>query len=286
MKSSNPKGITQVLKENNLRIKKKFGQNFLIDDNVLDKIIDAAQITKEDFVVEIGPGLGSLTERLLQQSKSVLAYEIDTDLTPILTKAFPEKHFHLIEADILKRDIDEDIEAIDPHVESVTVVANLPYYITTPILMKCLESSKKIKRIVVMMQYEVAKRITASTHTKDYNALSIAVQYRAKTTFAFKVPKSVFIPAPNVDSAVITLDYHTKYHDQVISEPYFFKFIKAAFAQRRKTLLNNLFAYLAIDKEEVIKVLNTLDVDPQCRAETVTLERFINMANTFYKRNI
>lgn len=283
MRQSNPKNVTNILREHNLRIKKKFGQNFLIDDNVLDKIIDTSEITKDDFVIEIGPGLGSLTERLISSANKVLAYEIDTDLIPVLQAAFKDERFHLIEADILKRDIDKDIAAIDPKIDAVTVVANLPYYITTPILMKCLETSKKIKRVVVMMQYEVAKRITASTHTKDYNALSIAVQYRAKTHFAFKVPKNVFIPAPNVDSAIITLDFHDKYQGEVLSEAFFFSFIKAAFSQRRKTLVNNLYASLNIEKSDVLDVLEDLKINAQARAETISLEQFIKLSNHFYQ---
>lgn len=283
MKSSNPKHIHSMIKSNRVKVKKRFGQNFLIDDNILKKIVETAEIDKDTFVVEIGPGLGSLTERLILKAKHVLAYEIDTDLIPVLNSMFNENNFSLINADVLDRDIDADIKAIDAQVKDVVVIANLPYYITTPILMKCLETTKLISKMVVMMQYEVAKRITASTHTKDYNALSIAVQYRAETKLTFKVPKSVFIPAPNVDSAVVSLAFHNRYHDAVLSEPFFFAFVKAAFKQRRKTLLNNLYELLNIDKIRLSEILEILNVHPQVRADKLSLETYITLANYFYQ---
>jgi 16S rRNA (adenine1518-N6/adenine1519-N6)-dimethyltransferase len=283
MKSSNPKHIQALIKSNRVKVKKRFGQNFLIDDNILNKIVDTAEIDKETFVIEIGPGLGSLTERLIPKAKHVLTYEIDTDLIPVLKSMFKEDNFSLINDDVLNRNIDDDIEAIDAQAKEVVVIANLPYYITTPILMKCLETTKHINKMVVMMQYEVAKRITASTHTKDYNALSIAVQYRAKTSLAFKVPKSVFIPAPNVDSAVVSLLFHDTYQDKVLSEPFFFSFVKGAFKQRRKTLLNNLHDLLHIDKNTLSETLEKLNVNPQIRADKLPLETYITMANYFYQ---
>lgn len=283
MKSSNPKHIQALIKSNRVKVKKRFGQNFLIDDNILNKIVETAEIDQDTFVIEIGPGLGSLTERLIPKAKHVLAYEIDNDLIPVLNSMFKEDNFSLINDDVLDRDIDEDIRAIDSQVKEVVVIANLPYYITTPILMKCLETTKHINRMVVMMQYEVAKRITASTHTKDYNALSIAVQYRAETTLAFKVPKSVFIPAPNVDSAVVSLVFHNRYQDTVLSEPFFFTFVRGAFKQRRKTLLNNLYELLNIDKTILSEILETLNVHPQIRADKLSLETYITLANYFYQ---
>jgi 16S rRNA (adenine1518-N6/adenine1519-N6)-dimethyltransferase len=283
MKSSNPKHIQSLIKSNRVKVKKRFGQNFLIDDNILNKIIETAKIDKDTFVIEIGPGLGSLTERLIPKAKHVLAYEIDNDLIPMLNSMFKEDNFSLINDDVLDRNIDEDIKAIDNEANEVVVIANLPYYITTPILMKCLETTKHISKMVVMMQFEVAKRITASTHTKDYNALSIAVQYRAKTELSFKVPKSVFIPAPNVDSAVVSLKFHNTYQDSVLSEPFFFSFVKGAFKQRRKTLLNNLHELLHIDKNTLSDILVTHKVHPQIRADKLTLETYITLANYFYQ---
>ncbi|MFH5882618.1 16S rRNA (adenine(1518)-N(6)/adenine(1519)-N(6))-dimethyltransferase RsmA, partial [Liberiplasma polymorphum] len=244
MRSSNPKSIHEILKSNAITIKKRYGQNFLIDDNILQNIVALGRITNETLVIEIGPGLGSLTQYLVNKAKHVIAYEIDNDLIPILKSTFTSEHFTLIHDDILKRNIDNDIATIKQSFDQIVVIANLPYYITTPILMKCLEESKRINRMVVMMQLEVARRLTANKNTKDYNALSVAVQYRAYTNFAFKVPKNVFIPAPNVESAVITLDFGAQKDHNVKNETFFFECVKAAFKQRRKTLLNNLSLFL------------------------------------------
>jgi 16S rRNA (adenine1518-N6/adenine1519-N6)-dimethyltransferase len=281
MKQSNPKTIQQLLKSNNIQIKKRFGQNFLIDDNVLNKIIDLSEISNEDLVIEIGPGLGSLTQYLVQKARHVLAYEIDCDLINILNDTFKERPFTLIHDDILNRNIDEDIESLDIDYQRVIVVANLPYYITTPILMKCLEESTKIHAMVIMMQFEVAKRITASKNSKDYNALSIMVQYRAMAEFGFKVPKNVFIPAPNVDSAVIRLDFTNQFVDQVQNESYFITFVKASFKQRRKTLLNNLSDFLPMDKDMIVDHLEGCGINPQIRAEMLSLPIFIKLSNYF-----
>lgn len=281
MKQSNPKTIQTLLKSNAIQIKKRFGQNFLIDDNVLNKIIDLAAINEEDLVIEIGPGLGSLTQYLVQKAKHVLAYEIDRDLINILKDTFKENAFTLIHDDVLNRDIDADIKALNISYKRVILVANLPYYITTPILMKCLEESKIIDTMVVMMQFEVAKRITALNNSKDYNALSIMVQYRAIANYGFKVPKNVFIPAPNVDSAVIRLDFTDHYINQVHDEPFFIQFVKACFKQRRKTLLNNLSHFFSEDKTKIIDHLGRCGINPQVRAEMLPLERFIELANYF-----
>ena len=180
MKRSTPKMIVNTLKENQLSIKKKYGQNFLVDQNILDRIIQTADIKDNTVVIEVGPGLGSLTEGLLTKAKKVIAYEIDQDLVPILNSAFKDQAFLLISEDILKRNLNEDINRFTEAKDDIVVVANLPYYITTPILMKFLEETKRVRRMVLMMQHEVAQRITAHTSTKDYNALSIAVQYRAE----------------------------------------------------------------------------------------------------------
>ncbi len=277
------KNIKDTLRENQISVKKRFGQNFLLDKNILSKIIDVSNIDEETLVVEIGPGLGSLTEGLIKKAKHVLAYEIDHQLIPVLQKAFKGENLTLIHDDILKRNIDQDIEALNLNYQAVVVVANLPYYITTPILMKCLEESKLIQKMVVMMQYEVAKRITALTETKDYNALSVGIQYRAKTKLAFKVPRSVFMPPPNVDSAVVTLDFYEEPPVAIDSENVFFQLVKSAFKQRRKTILNNLSVEYQIDKERLIKHLETCDIFPQRRAETLSLLEFATLANYFYK---
>ncbi len=281
MSRANPKTVQALLKAHRIGIKKKYGQNFLIDDNILTKIVDAAALEASDVVVEIGPGLGGLTEHLIKRSSRVIAYEIDKHLIPTLEQHFAGPTFHLIHDDVLKRDIDEDIKQYAGDANDVIVVANLPYYITTPILMRCLESSKRIKRMVVMMQHEVARRITAMPDTKDYNALSIAVQYRAKATYRFKVPKSVFLPAPNVDSAVVRLDFHDKTQLPEDEETFFFAFVRAAFKQRRKTLLNNLTEFLSHEKVEIADMLDTLGIDGTRRAETLSIEDFIRLAAHF-----
>ncbi len=278
---ANPKTVQALLKEHGIGIKKKYGQNFLIDDNILTKIVDAAAITPDDVVVEIGPGLGGLTQHLLPRAKRLVAYEIDKHLIPTLESHFGGPSFHLIHDDVLKRDLDKDIERFAPGADDVIVVANLPYYITTPILMRCLESSKRIKRMVVMMQHEVAKRITATPGIKDYNSLSIAVQYRAKATYLFKVSKSVFIPAPAVDSAVVRLDFHDTHRARVEDEAFFFAFVRAAFKQRRKTLLNNLHEFLALDKADINAQLHAEGIEGSRRADTVTLNDFIRLAEVF-----
>lgn len=283
MKQSNPRTIQELLKTNRIQIKKRFGQNFLIDDNVLNKIIDLADINPDDLVIEIGPGLGSLTQYLVKKASHVLAYEIDKDFITILNETFKEESFTLIHDDILNRDIDQDVDALNIKYNRLIIVANLPYYITTPILMKCLEESKKIDTMVVMMQLEVAKRITALNNSKDYNALSIMVQYRAYSKYGFKVPKNVFIPAPNVDSAVIRLDFTNEYLNQVQNEAFFIAFVKACFKQKRKTLLNNLSSFFSGDKIEIIDHLEHCGINPQIRAEMLPLESFIELANYFSK---
>lgn len=283
MSASTKSHIMTMLKHHDIHIKKQYGQNFLIDDNILDKIIDAADIDDKTLVIEIGPGLGSLTKYLLAHAKKVLAYEIDQKLIPILEDYFKDQnHFTLIPDDILKRNIDEDIKPLLEGIEQVVVVANLPYYITTPILMKCLEESTLINRLIVMMQLEVARRLTARENTKDYNALSVAIQYRTHAQFSFKVPKNVFIPAPNVESAVIRLDVKNETPLENKLELFFYDFIRQAFKQRRKTLLNNLSTAYQLEKKTVIEILETHGYNPQIRAEALTINDFIVLTKIFY----
>lgn len=277
--------LREIMKKQAISIKKKYGQNFLLDKNILQKITQTASIDKETLVIEIGPGLGSLTEYLLREAKHVLAYEIDDQLIPILKDNYKNSALTLIHDDILKRQIDEDIEALRLSFSRVIVVANLPYYITTAILMKCLEDSKYISKMIVMMQYEVAKRITAEAKTKEYNALSVAIQYRSNTRLAFKVPRSVFLPPPNVDSAVVVLDYYSQPPVSVKSEKHFFQIIKDSFKQRRKTLLNNLAVALNTTKDDLRERLLSIGIDPERRAETLSLEEFATLANYFYSLN-
>ena len=277
----NKNTVLELMKKHRIVTKKKFGQNFLIDQNIVRNIVDVAKLDKETLTIEIGPGLGVLTEHLLKSSKQVLAYEIDNTLIPHLKEQFKDRSFTLIHDDILKRNLDDDIKALEGEFKNIVVVANLPYYITTPILMKCLEESKYINKMVFMVQYEVARRITAKPKTKDYNALTLSIQYRAKTHYHFKVPKTVFIPSPNVDSAIISLDFYETPPISLDSEQLFFKLIKTAFRQRRKTLLNNLYEIFSHNKEELSEHLIYCQIDPNRRAESLDLEDFARLANYF-----
>jgi len=266
-----------MLKKYNLHIKKKFGQNYLIDDNIIDKIITTSLADTNTHVIEVGPGLGSMTIKLSPVAKQILAYEIDQDLINPLKTVFSDyPNIKLIHDDILNRDIDNDISVFMDDVERVHVVANLPYYITTPILFKFLEESNKVERLTLMTQYEVAKRLTAKTGTKDYNALSVLMHYKTESVFNFKVPKSVFMPPPNVDSAVISLQI--KKTRPKIDEPFFFDFIKEAFRQRRKTLINNLHAAYYIEKDVLRTILKEFNINENTRAEALEVATFITLS--------
>ena len=251
----NQRFINETLEKNKLDAKKKFGQNFLTDQNILTSIADASEVDSDTLVIEIGPGLGSLTEHLCQRAGFVLCYEIDNDLIPLLEDNLKECiNFIVINKDILTVDINEDIKKYQKNLNKVYVVANLPYYITTPIILGLLSQTNLITRYVLMMQLEVADRICGTPKTKDYNALSIAIGYRAKATKVVKVPRTVFIPSPNVDSAVVKLDLYDKPMYQALNEEHFFRFIRDAFKQRRKTLINNLSS--EYDKEFISKMFN------------------------------
>lgn len=276
--------IKKTIKENEFYIKKKFGQNFLIDQNILSKIVNIPLITKNTLVIEIGPGMGSLTEHLIQKAKHVIAYEIDKELLPILEENFKDEQFTLINDDFLNRNIDEDIESIDQEFDHICVVANLPYYITTPIIMKILEESTKVKELVLMMQLEVARRLTSKPSTKDYNSLSVAIQYKTNAKIALKVPKTVFIPAPNVDSAVVKLIVKDELKQKPQNEEHFFSLVRSSFTQRRKTLVNNLYAAFNESKDYYAEVLESIDKDPRIRAENLSVEDFILLSDTLYKR--
>lgn len=270
------KETRKILDQYGLSAKKKFGQNFLIDPNILQKIVDAADIDENSYVVEIGPGLGSLTELLIQNSKKVRAYEIDTDMVQVLTDRLCHyDNFELVQGDILKQDIDID--------EEITIVANLPYYITTPILFKLLESDLKIRKIVVMMQKEVAQRLEGNVNTKDYNALSVAIQYRTTPKIAFGVSREVFIPKPNVDSSVIVLDVLDQPRVKVNDEEHFFKVVKASFGQRRKTLVNNLSSALGKSKDEIKTILSSLDIKENIRGEALDIHQFALLSEEIKK---
>ena len=270
--------VNKELEKNNLQAKKKFGQNFLTDQNILTSIVDVACATKEDAVIEIGPGLGALTEHLCSACGFVLAYEIDKDLIPLLEKNLANfNNFKVINEDILKVDINKDIDELLSGYKNIYVVSNLPYYITTPIILGLLSQTNKIKRYVMMMKLEVADRICGKPSTKDHNALSLAVGYRALATKAFKVPRTVFVPQPNVDSAVIKLDVYDTPPVKAVDEDVFFKLIRECFTQRRKTLVNNL--NLFYDKAFINKMLEELNINPSVRAEALILEDFVKMSD-------
>ena len=281
MKIGNKKFINENLNNNNLYAKKTFGQNFLTDQNILNSIVDVSNLTKDDLVIEIGPGLGSLTELLCEKAGFVLAYEIDTDLIPVLKQNLNEyNNFEIINKDILEVDINTDIDKYKKNYNNIYLVSNLPYYITTPIILNTLSKTNKIKRYVMMMQEEVADRICGKPKTKDYNALSIAIKYRATAKKAIRVPRTVFIPEPNVDSAVVVLDIYDTPKYKADNEELFFEFIRDCFSMRRKTLLNNLNKY---NKELITNMLNSYNIKLNVRAEELEIEDFINMSNYINK---
>ena len=277
-KIGNKAFVDKTLNDNKLYAKKKFGQNFLTDQNILSNIIDAAKLDKDTLVIEIGPGLGALTERLCNASGFVLAYEIDSDLIPVLNQNLSEyKNFEVINKDILEVDINKDIDLYKKNYKNVTLVANLPYYITTPIILGLLSKTALIKKYIMMMQLEVADRICGKPKTKDYNALSIAVCYRAKATKCFNVPRSVFIPEPNVDSAVISLDLYDNPPFKAKNEELFFKLIREAFSQRRKTLVNNLGN--VYKKDIIIEMLNHFNIKLSVRSEELSISDFVSFSD-------
>lgn len=273
--------IKKILEENNISVKKQYGQNFLMDDNIIKKICEISNIDKETNVIEIGPGLGFLTKELSQRAKQVLCYEVDGDMIKILTNKFSSSNVIIKYQDFLKANIDEDIKKIFSS-DNVIVVANLPYYITTAILTKILNESKYIKQLTVMMQEEVAQRICGTPSTKDYNALSVLIQYYTNTTNAIKVPSSVFFPAPKVDSSVVLIKKKDTIANKVLDEKYFKTFIYTIFAQRRKTLINNLKKLPKFDYEKTSEIFNELNIDLSVRAEKLSVDEIVNLTNKFY----
>lgn len=271
--------IQETINKNDFKIKKKFGQNFLNDQNILKKIVSVPTITKETLIIEIGPGLGSLTEHLIPLGKHTLLYEIDTQLIPILKNTFQNEPITIIEGDFLQRNIDEDIESLGMTFDSVVVVSNLPYYITTPIIFKILEESSYINTMTLMMQLEVAKRLTSKPSVKDYNALSVVIQYKTKASIAMKVPRTVFIPEPNVDSAIVLLEVKETKDRVPNNENLFYKLVKASFQQRRKTLKNNLNKAFGISKEDLSVLLEDCDIKDSARAEVLSVDDFIGLAD-------
>ncbi|MCI8484191.1 MAG: 16S rRNA (adenine(1518)-N(6)/adenine(1519)-N(6))-dimethyltransferase RsmA [Lachnospiraceae bacterium] len=276
-----PQNTIAILQKYNFSFQKKFGQNFLIDSRVLDKIVAAAGITKEDFVLEIGPGIGTMTQYLCESAREVTAVEIDKHLIPILADTLSEYHnVEVIQEDILKMDIKGLAEAKN-HGNPIKVVANLPYYITTPIIMELFESQVPIDSITIMVQKEVADRMQVGPGTKDYGALSLAVQYYAKPEIVANVPPNCFMPRPKVGSAVIRLTRHQKVPVQVKCEKFLFQIIRASFNQRRKTLVNGLYnsPEITVEKEQVVKALEQMGLSSNIRGEALTLEQFASLSN-------
>ncbi|MCI5858645.1 MAG: 16S rRNA (adenine(1518)-N(6)/adenine(1519)-N(6))-dimethyltransferase RsmA [Lachnospiraceae bacterium] len=280
-KLSNPQKTIEVLQKYNFTFQKKFGQNFLIDPHVLDKIIAAAEITKDDFVLEIGPGIGTLTQYLAEAAREVVAVEIDSSLIPILEDTLSSyDNVSVINEDVLKVDLKKLAEERNGG-KPIKVVANLPYYITTPIIMGLFESHVPLKSLTVMVQKEVALRMQAGPGTKDYGALSLAVQYYADPYLAANVPPNCFMPRPNVGSAVIRLTRFEETPVKVTDEALLFRLIRASFNQRRKTLQNGLVnsPELHFSKEQVAAAIETLGVSPSVRGEALTLEQFAALCN-------
>lgn len=275
-----PQNTIAVLQKYNFNFQKKFGQNFLIDTSVLDRIISAAEITKEDCVLEIGPGIGTMTQYLAESAREVVAVEIDKALIPILQDTLSEyDNVTVINEDILKVDINRIVQEKNEG-RPIKVVANLPYYITTPIIMGLFESHVPLKSITIMVQKEVADRMQVGPGTKDYGALSLAVQYYAKPQIVANVPPNCFMPRPNVGSAVIRLTRYEQPPVQVQDEKKMFALIRASFNQRRKTLVNGLTnaPELKLTKEAVAEALEKMNLSPTIRGEALTLEQFARLS--------
>lgn len=286
MKLGNPKNTIEVIQKYDFDFQKKFGQNFLIDERVLEKIISAAEVNKDDFVLEIGPGIGTMTQYLAENAREVMAVEIDKNLIPILSDTLSAyDNVSILNADILKVDIAKIVEEKNGG-KPVKVVANLPYYITTPIIMGLFESHVPIDSITVMVQKEVADRMQSGPGTKDYGALSLAVQYYAEPYVVANVPPNCFMPRPKVGSAVIRLERYEKPPVEVSNEKLMFRIIRASFNQRRKTLVNGLknSQELSYSREEIEEVLNECGIPLNIRGEALTLAEFASLANAFDKK--
>lgn len=282
-----PGNTIEVLKKYNFNFQKKYGQNFLIDTHILEKIIAASGITKEDCVLEIGPGIGTMTQYLAENAREVVAVEIDKALIPILADTLSAyDNVTVINEDILKVDINKIVEEKNGG-KAIKVVANLPYYITTPIIMGLFESGVPLDSITIMVQKEVADRMQVGPGTKDYGALSLAVQYYAKPEIMMQVPPTCFMPKPNVGSAVIRLTRHDAPPVEAKDERFMFAVIRAAFNQRRKTLVNALSnaGGLKLSKEQIGETLEKMQLSPTVRGEALTLEQFARLSNLLADAN-
>ncbi len=289
MKLYTPSTIMEIQKKYNLRPSKSLGQNFLADQNIINSMIEKSEIEETDLVLEIGPGIGTLTEALCQRAGFVLAVEIDRKMIPILDETLRDySNKVIIHEDILKTDINnliKDIRLPDGSVPtSLKVVANLPYYITTPILMKLLEEKVPAVSLTLMMQKEVAQRLTAKTGSKEYGAITLAVQYYSQASKIIQVPKEVFIPRPNVDSTVVLFKVRQLPPVDVKDRELLFALIKGGFGMRRKTLLNSLVGTADMTKQEVGEALRSAGIEESRRGETLSLEEFAKLANKISER--
>ena len=274
-----PQNTIAVLQKYNFIFQKKYGQNFLIDPHVLEKIVDAAQITTEDCVLEIGPGIGTMTQYLAESAREVVAVEIDRALIPILEDTLSAyDNVTVINQDIMKVDVQQLVQERNQG-RPIKVVANLPYYITTPIIMSLLEKHVPLQSITIMVQKEVADRMQVGPGTKDYGALSLAVQYYAKPEVVANVPANCFMPRPGVDSAVIRLTRYPQPPVEVRDERHMFAVIRASFNQRRKTLANGLANGMGIPREQVVEALEEMGLSATIRGEALTLEQFAQLSN-------
>ena len=283
----NPKYTIEVLQKYGFVFQKRFGQNFLIDTRVLDRIIEASEITKDDFVLEIGPGIGTMTQYLADAAREVTAVEIDDALIPILQDTLKEwDNVSVIHGDILKTDIRKIADEKNQG-RPIKVVANLPYYITSPVIMKLLEEKLPVESLTVMVQKEAAVRICAAPGTRACGAVSVAVQYYSQPQILFDVPRDCFFPAPNVDSAVIRLNIRKEPPVKLeTEEKQFFKLVRAAFGQRRKTVLNSLNTGLGKSKEELSAALQQAGIAPTARAEQLTMEQFGTLCNLLFPNRV
>ncbi|AIQ61779.1 16S rRNA methyltransferase [Paenibacillus stellifer] len=286
---SSPRRTKEIIAAHGFSFKKSLGQNFLIDQNILNKIVDAAGLKENTGVLEIGPGIGALTERLAAEAGAVTAVEIDQRLIPILSDVLaPYPHVKIRHGDVLKVDLRQLFAEDFSGVERVSVVANLPYYVTTPILMKLLEEKLPLANIVVMIQKEVADRMAASPGGKDYGSLSIAVQYYSEPELICTVPHTVFIPQPNVESAVIRLKVRERPPVEVKDENHFFEVVRASFTQRRKTISNNLKArfFPKEGRERLEELLAAAGIEPSRRGETLSLAEYARLSDVLLEAGI
>lgn len=286
---STPRRTKEIISRHGFSFKKSLGQNFLIDQNILYKIVEAAGLDEDKGALEIGPGIGALTEKLAQTAGTVTAVEIDQRLIPILREVLePYENVKVHHGDVLKVDLQELFRQDFAGVSKVSVVANLPYYVTTPILMKLLEEKLPLENIVVMIQKEVAERMAAAPGSKDYGSLSIAVQYYSEPKLVCIVPHTVFIPQPNVASAVIRLAVREQPPVSVEDESFFFEVVQASFAQRRKTIANNLKSrfFPGEGRERLEQLLQEAGIEPSRRGETLSIEEYARLSNILYNADI